>query len=356
MLAQLATNAGFLPIVVDCYADEDTRGLAFDWMQVTSLAIGDIHLAIEALSRTHALTHFIYGSGFEHAPDSLQYLQARFTVLGNSAALFARLQDKADFFNTLRALNIPFPKTIFHPPTNAEGWLIKPVQGVGGEGVFRADSASLERTDGVYWQRYQAGELYSVLFTGYEYWAAIVGFNRQWALNQPEQEFLFAGICSQAVLSERSRDLLRHWLRCLMQVYPLRGMGSLDFIVDQDACYLLEINPRIPASAQLYGHGILELHLQSCLGHASKLNAPEMPCAYQIMYAGQPLQIPYALQWPEWVFDRPMSGALIGKGQPVCSIIATHIEAANIENQLARQQQTLEFLLNTGFYTHAIPG
>lgn len=347
MLAQLLVDAGFEPVALDCFADEDTLDLSLDSIQLRSLALSDIQDAVESMQAKYALTHLIYGSGFESHVESLRYLETRFTVLGNSADLFVRFQDKSEFFQQLTALAIAYPETVFSPPANADGWLVKPMLGEGGRAVTRYASDKPVDVEQFYWQRYQAGAVYSVLFAADASRCLVLGFNRQFALDFAGEPFLFSGVISRAFVPNRIQALLTDALNKLMHVYSLRGLGSLDFIMHNQQCYVLEINARIPASAQLYGRSVFNRHWQACLGMLGEaVLAP--PAGYQIIYAENTLAMPDGLQWPKWVVDRPRGGAIIGKGQPVCSIIAAGNDADQVANQLRHQQIIIENFLKTG--------
>jgi predicted ATP-grasp superfamily ATP-dependent carboligase len=348
MLTQMAVNAGFLPIAVDCYADEDTRFLSLDVVKVASLAVADIHAAIDGVIKKYAVKYLLYGSGFETQLSSLDFLESRFIVLGNSLKLFRQFQDKADFFRNLKLLSINYPESVFSPPVAGGNWLIKPMQGHGGQDVAWFDGSQALICGDFYWQRYQAGEAFSVLFVACNDQVSVLGFNRQWGCSNHVQEFLFAGIKNHAAVSEKNQALLGNWLQALVEIYPMQGLGSLDFIVYHETCYLLEINARIPASAQLYGKSVLNLHLQACMGRLPDWGFSQVPAGYQIIYADRSVRIPAGLRWPHWVVDRPKAGVFIGKGQPICSIIASVNDADEVENQLQRQQKIIASLLNMG--------
>jgi len=128
----------------------------------------------------------------------------------------------------------------------------------------------------------------------------------------------------------------------------------LDFIHADGFNYVLEINPRPPASMQLYDADLLCRHIQACNGKLT----PNLPIqtrisAYQVIYAEHDLNIPKQFCWPEGVVDIPKAGALIRKGQPICSIIAHEKNPQLVFEQLAiRQQQLIENL--TGIKPHGI--
>lgn len=349
MPAQLAVNAGLRPVAIDCFADQDTRQIAVETWRVPSLALCDVRPVIEAIREKYGLTYLVYGSGFEHHVETLAYFEEHWLVLGNSAEVFRQLQDKSAFFAQMAVLAIQCPETVFFAPADGGDWLVKPMQGEGGATISHYDpNDDIGSPAKCYWQRYLKGQAMSVLFAACNGQARLLGFNRQWTTAiDAKHAFVFAGIRNRAELSQAHQQLLSDWLARLVLAYRLQGLGSLDFMLVDDRCYLLEINPRIPASAQLYGASIFSLHVQACLGELHDC-APTEPKGYQIVYARKALRIPYGLNWPEWAVDRPGAGSIIGKGGPICSIIAAGKTAEQVEDNLRRRQDFIETLLNTG--------
>jgi predicted ATP-grasp superfamily ATP-dependent carboligase len=333
LLAQAARQAGFIPLVVDLYADMDTRHLAKAWRQVASLRQTDIAPAVEYFLNHYPVTQAVYGSGFEAFPDSLHYLQHGLCLCGNTPDTFVAVNDKRYFFKVLDSLQIPYPASVFTAPNLGKHWLSKPLQGHGGVGIqpWQTDRDATE----CYWQQYQAGIAHSVLFLADGERVQIVGFNRQWTTDG----FVFAGIINQTALTAAQQQTLTDWLVNLVPLFKLKGLNSLDFIQDGEALWVLEINPRPPASMQLYASSLLALHVDNRL---SEKILPEPACrGYQIVYAPTDICIPNALQWPENCQDRPAPGAVCRKNQPICSIIAHQKTAQSVLEQLQYQQAAL---------------
>ncbi len=354
MLAGMLQQAGYCSLVVDCFADTDTS--AKHALRVNSLALADIRDAVEFMIRQYAVKHFVYGSGFETQAASLAYLESRLHNWGNSFEIFSRFLDKPTFFTHLHQLNIPHPQTVFSPPHDGSDWLIKPLQGSGGTDIGRFQPAQTVDSLKYYWQCYQSGGVYSVLFAANRRQIQCLGFNQQWTCQQHGHEFVFAGVVNQADLDSSIQTTIQAWLTRLIRLYPLQGLGSLDFIVQDGRCFFLEINPRIPASAQLYGAQAMQLHLVSCSGRSMEYVGTSVARGYQIVYLEQDILISKEWCWPSWVVDRPAGGVFIGKGLPVCSIIAGGKNANQVRHRLQRLKNIFETLLLTGLYPHAISG
>jgi methenyltetrahydromethanopterin cyclohydrolase len=347
MLVQMCVDSGCEVVAIDCFADSDTRQMAKQTYQVVSLDWDDISAAVAAVREIYGLTELIYGSGLEPYPETLSYLEKNWRIIGNSAAIFQRVQDKRDFFARLDSLSIRHPGVVFTKPDDSLDWLLKPWRGEGGLGIRRFNSVDF--ADG-YWQRYIEGRSMSVLFAASRDGVELISFNEQWTVtSNGGQSFLFAGIASHAEVSMSIQTEIAVCLGKLGDAYQLRGLNSMDFMLQDGTYYVLEINARISASAQLYGNSLLLKHLQACQNRlADSVELSKEPSAYQIIYAQKKVTIPERLAWPIWVVDRPNPGAIVATGAPICSIIATGKNSGQVLDNLHRQQRILANLLETG--------
>lgn len=348
MLVQMCIDSGCEAVAIDCFADSDTQQMAKQTYQVASLAWDDIKATVEAVRTGHGLTEMIYGSGLETYPETLRRLEKDWRIIGNSATIFERVQDKRDFFARLDSLSIPHPLIRFTKPEDSADWLLKPWRGEGGVGIRLGNGGA--DFEGGYWQRYIEGRSMSVLFVANIDGVALIGFNEQWTVTPDDKlSFLFAGIASHADVEESIKTDIVDCLSKLAENYQLRGLNSLDFMLQDGAYFVLEINARISASAQLYGKRLLLKHLQGCENYLDdSVQVSTEPTAYQIVFAQQNLTIADQLEWPAWVVDRPNPGAIVATGAPICSIIATGKNSGQVRETLHRQQRILANLLETG--------
>lgn len=349
MLAQAAKKLDYQVLVIDLFTDCDTQSYATEFIKLSSLAKDQLAMAWRVFSKKYPIHQAIYGSGLEYYPESLTFLTQHLQLLGNTPAVFTQLQNKVDFFAVLSALQIPFPTVSFKPPTPPENWLIKPQQGQGGLGVKHYRAQTVPAT-GDYWQRYQPGIAQSVLFLANTQHAQVIGFNTQWTTPLGnEQSFVFSGIINSSTLTPALMSLLHEILQKLVPAFELKGLNSMDFIQHGDAIYVLEINPRLPASMQLYDTPLLQQHIEACQG-----NLPSTPhqqtdfCGYQIVYAPQDGKIPKTMRWPKGCVDLPPTGVYYRKTQPICSMIARHNSPERVLWELKQRQQQLFNQLNLG--------
>jgi predicted ATP-grasp superfamily ATP-dependent carboligase len=127
-------------------------------------------------------------------------------------------------------------------------------------------------------------------------------------------------------------DALAAAVQRLMQVIPLVGLNSADFLVDGDEFRLLEINPRPGATLDVFEPAegsLFALHVAACEGELSG-TPPRFDgaCAAAIVYAERDIAAAPAMQWPDWTADRPHPGTAIKAGEPLCTVKAAAATAA----------------------------
>jgi uncharacterized protein len=342
MLAQAAHRAGFKPLAVDLFGDQDTRFYAEETQQIPSLAKEHLLPVIASFVKCYPVTYAVYGSGFEAHLDSLSSIDSQLTLLGNHPDVFAEVQNKPRFFALLEAFQIPFPEVSFRTQASDTEWLRKPMQGEGGIGIRKHRRGDLNQSS-AYWQKFQAGEPHSVLFLADGKRSQIIGFNKQWTVSLSDvDEFLFSGVINSTHLSLKQKSKIKGWLDLLVPKLSLKGLNTLDFIQYGPAIYVLEINPRPSASMQLYASDLLSRHIKACEGKLIDCKADQIGfTAYEIIYAQKEIPIPWGFQWPDDVLDIPKAGSIIGAGQPICSIIARGKEPDEVLRQLAIKQELI---------------
>lgn len=345
MLAQMAKNSGYDVVVIDCFSDTDTQILSLECIKVDSLALDSIKPAVCHLASQYKRSFAIVGSGFERYFSSLKYLHQKLKVLGNTPSVFSAVQNKPDFFSTLKQLKIPYPESYFQVPELKNGWLVKPMQGEGGLGIKKFKSLS-ETHANCYWQRFISGIPLSVLFIANGSGFKICGFHQQNIASISDNEFVFSGVISQPELDEEIKIQLNHWVSSLVKEFGLIGLNSIDFILDSDQCYVLEINPRPSASMQLYDSNLVTGHINSCLYQSLDIDINiETYSAYQIVFAETKVVIKKEIKWPKWVVDRPQAESIINTGMPICSIIARSRSKRQGLDQMLLKQQIVKKLI-----------
>lgn len=352
-LAASARRAGYLPLVVDGFGDQDTRTIAAglrvltaatkSGFRKTSLLAALDELVGEAATPPIGI---VLAAGFEDRPDLIGEIAARYTLLGCGAGTVRAAKDPAAFFPLLDELGILHPETRTTPPASGTGWLSKRIGGSGGGHI----AVCRERVRGVpgrYYQRHVEGIAISMLGVVSGRRVAFA-FSRQWTSAMPRRPFRYGGAAGaidiDADLEARMIDIALDVSRSL----SLIGLVSFDFIVAGDTPYLIEVNPRPGASLDVLddANGTLFLaHLAACDGHdptdilAERWQPRSSAAAYVYADSG-PLTLG-AVAWPDWTSDRPTAGSTIAAHQPIATV---HANADDLATALTTLRERLGVL------------
>lgn len=360
-LAQAAVQDGFGVIALDVFGDADTRRAALQWRSIGAPAAGggwriDDGLLLDALSElAHAdrAQGWIVGAGFEARPDLIEQGARCLPLIGNGAATLHRLRDARCFFDVLDAHGVAHPPVRFDWPQDASGWLLKDFAGSGGWQVQRAHGLpqhALSTTQHLQQERRDAvPTLATFIADGRR--ACVLGCNRQLVRSTPERPFVWCGVIGPVPVSVGVATQVQAALQALVPAFGLRGLGSLDFLAfdDDQRIEVIEINPRVPASAQLHaaaGGRLIEAHVQAC-EHAvlPAAVATITPRGIATVFAPRELRVSDSTaRWlatqPD-VHDIPGHATRFRADDPVCSISAGGNDAAAVQQQLVRRTQAL---------------
>jgi predicted ATP-grasp superfamily ATP-dependent carboligase len=307
VMVTMARQTGWTVVAIDVFGDVDTCDGAAEVYRVRSLSVFDLQPVVDQAIRNHGLTHCLYASGFEAHIDSLRYLSDRLVVLGNSPADLARVCESQAFFKALTGLSVAFPDTRFTAPKQGR-WLCKSAYSAGGMGISWFVPRQTPLLDSVYWQRPLDGDVVSATFIAHAEGVDVIGFNRQFSASLAGRPFVFAGLMSNIQQSSGLKQVVERDLRALVAHFDLRGLGSFDFIVQEDRYFALEINARISASSALYGHDLLRAHVAACSGCYDGCEIDEQPRACRVVFADRDMAVSNGLSWPDCVVDRPADG------------------------------------------------
>lgn len=348
-LAQSARAAGFRPIVLDAFADLDTREAALRWQRLPvrpdwRWRRGPLLAAAERLAP--APIPLVWGSGFEGAPDLLAELAHGRPLWGTSPAVVRALKEPLAFARTARELGLVHPPTRARPPSEAAGWLCKR-RGAAGGGHVRWATVARPEGRGWYWQRYVPGRPVSALVAGTGAAAVVLGFSEQWPV--PGRRFRFAGAAVPARCSGLARTRLGEAAMALARHYGIRGLASVDALVDGEQVTVLEVNPRPGASLDAYeqacGTSLFRLHREACAGRLPKAPATRVAAGSAIVMAPKAVRVPQGFAWPPWTADRTPGGTSLRGGAPVCTVLAKAGDVAAVRDRLTEREALILGLL-----------
>jgi predicted ATP-grasp superfamily ATP-dependent carboligase len=328
-------------VVLDCFADRDTAAVAHEAAVVAKP--GTMHLdramvirRANDLAPAAQCAGLVVGSGFERGGTFLSRLAAGRKLMGNPPGVIANVKDPRRLFPLLDRIGIPHPEVRLTPPATPVGWLAKRAGGAGGTHVGDAGEGGTGRD--LYFQRFEAGRVCSVLFLCDGTRASVVGFNEQWirqvGTNRP---FVYAGAIGGLALPEAVVRDIRVRLDGLVSATGLIGLAGLDFLSRDGEWLALEVNPRPTATLDLYDAdypgGLFHAHLQACAGKLPTGEVPRSAVRAQVIVpADEPWQLPEGFAFPPWCRDLPQEGHRFQPGEPICTV---HAEAADHDAAVA---------------------
>nr|WP_093568021.1 ATP-grasp domain-containing protein [Methylobacterium sp. 174MFSha1.1] len=357
-LAAAARRAGYRPFVADLFGDEDTRALAAGYRRVPGrLGAGPgargVEAALADLAAEAGARRFdprpglVLGSGFEGSPGLMRRLAGRYALLGATPDAVAALKDPGRFAALCGRLGIPHPEIALAPVPDPEAWLVKRRGASGGGHIRPALPGRLPA--GAYLQRRVAGRPRSLNALADGRAVTVLAVTEQWAAPGPGRPFRYAGAAGPAPLPATVREAAQRALAALVAATGLRGLVSADLLVDGEAWWLLEINPRPGATLDVLDRGkvpLFEAHLAAARGRLPEYRlALPGAAATEILYADREIPAVPALDWPAWTMDRPPAGSRIPAGAPVCTVLAEGADAAAARRAVAARAAALRALI-----------
>jgi predicted ATP-grasp superfamily ATP-dependent carboligase len=353
-LAVSARRGGFAAVVLDLFADADTRALGYPCRNVCrddALAFDASRLlaAADELAPAGRCAGVVLGAGFEGNTSLMARLAAGRPLLGNSPETVAAVKDPAGFFPLLDRLGVPHPQTRLAPPAEPEGWLAKRRGGAGGTHVVAASAAPAG--EGVYFQRLQPGRSLSVLFLADGRRALPVGWNEQWTAGRGTP-YLYGGGASGINIEAALQAGIAAALDRIVAASGLVGLNGLDFIACEGEWFAIELNARPTAALEYYDAdwpgGLLAAHLEACRGRLPDALPPAgFWRGHAVVYASRPVAVRPGMRLPAWCRDIPNPGTLIPAGGPVCTVHAEGADADGLRQLIASRRLEIESFLNS---------
>lgn len=324
MLAELAVADGYEVIALDHFGDVDLRAVA----RGSTAGSNDGLAALAADVEADAV---VYGAGFENRPDLVSRLAFGRELLGTAPERLADVRDPWAVGAAARAVGARFPETRAAGTSASGAWLRKPLRGGGGRGVRRWKGGALRSTEVL--QRDVPGLSCSAVAIGVGRGALVLGLTEQ--LHRP-RGFGWMGNVIPPRLPDLELAELDGQLRAVCDEvavrFGVRGAFSVDAIWDGRHAWVLEVNPRPPASLELFGPGCFEAHVRGARGLDVSAVSPVAGAHVKlVLYADRDVRAPDPSLWPEdLVRDIPRGGEEIKRGAPVCTLIATGVSVPDL--------------------------
>ena len=346
-LAESAITCGVRPYCVDMFHDADLQTTLCENghpqpIQINSFS--EIPAAIEHLPPEIPL---IWLGGLENDPETLRLIQNQRPMFGAAPECLNFFRSEIDLSSLVAGIECGVPNVLTQLSdvschTDPTEWLIKTQSSSGGLGVRHYETECSLQVD-EFLQRYVPGTPLSALYHRHDQTTQMVGACVQ-VTGEPTlggTGFKFCGCVGPIKLDDRLCSILNSVGRKIA-ARNLTGVFGADFIVSENGVWLIEVNPRITASHELYdflqeGPTVLQRHLASW-NHEVPFAAPAVDSpqilAKLIIYlkqnrvfldsdSRQLLEFRRTAasrsnpQW--WLADIPAPGELTA-GQPFCSV------------------------------------
>ena len=329
-LASSATTAGFTPLSIDVFGDDDTRAMSLATVKLDGglsdgLTLDKFAGAVEMLISAHNPIGLVYGAGFEHQPETIAAIAQSTRVFGNDAETLKRAKDPLALAQICEANGVRHPQVQFAPPDEPDLWLMKRRGGAGGAHIATAAGPSRALPD-CYYQFRVTGASVSALFLATEKKADIIGLSMQWTAPTPASPFRYGGAAGPVDIGPARAEEIARSIDIIASELDLVGLNSADFLVSADAVWLIEINPRPGATLDVFESNEVQLfarHIAACEGHLTHASAGFAFKAAEIVYAPCDIVGPEGQNWPDWMVDRPSPGTRIAIGDPLCTTLAS---------------------------------
>jgi uncharacterized protein len=329
-LASSASRAGFAPLSIDVFGDDDTRGMSLASVKLEGglsegLAPDKVTGAVETLVGAHDPIGLVYGAGFEHQPETIATIAERTRVFGNGADILKRAKDPLVLARVCEGNGVRHPQVVFAPPAEPELWLTKRRGGAGGAHIAMAEAGNRARPDS-YFQRRAGGKSISALFLASEKKVEIIGLSMQWTAPTPESRFRYGGAAGPVDIDPAQAKEITRSVAAIASELDLVGLNSADFLVSDNEVWLIEINPRPGATLDVFesnGTTLFARHIAACEGHLTHASASFAFKAAEIVYAPYDIVVGGGRDWPDWTVDRSPAGTRIAAGDPLCTVVGS---------------------------------
>jgi uncharacterized protein len=355
--AASAVRAGFRPLAADLFADEDLRQIA------TATRISPYPEGFADWLRAVEPPAWMYTGALENHPELVDQLAWIAPLWGNPGDVLARVRSPWELSKTLASAGLLFPEiraTHEGLPTNGR-WLAKTYRGASGSGVreWTGDTANLES---VVFQKRVAGTPCSAVFAAADGAARLHGVTRQ-LIGEPwlgAHGFQFAGSIGPWPIDDAVRETIMRIGSVLVEEFELVGLFGVDFMLNGDDVWTLEVNPRYTASVEIVerfsGVSAIAEHAAAFGAETTPVGAEYAPSRSTfgkgILYARREgvvsesfaqwsLDESARVPWPA-LADVSPAGTPIETGRPILTFFAEADDVADVEQLLRAKASELE--------------
>jgi predicted ATP-grasp superfamily ATP-dependent carboligase len=353
--AASAARAGLQVRAADLFADDDLRALC------PTVRVANYPREFEAVLRAAPTNGWMYTGAIENYPRLVERMSKVAPLWGNPCEVLRAVRNPMQVNAALRAAALPCPAVQRDDAgIPADGtWLCKPLRSAGGSGIEWRRAGSHRAKRGHYFQQFVPGLAMSALYVATHSAAVLLGVTRQivGGDGNGQNGFRYSGSIGPLDAPQRIADAFARIGDALAAQFDLRGLFGVDAIVNDGGVWPVEVNPRFPASAELYdwagGVSTVGLHVAACRG--DRLEAPPLPTTRlvygkAIVFADRTYTVGDGLEklagtriahdWP-LLADIPAKGSTIRTGEPIVTLFAAEQSEPRVLETLRAQTQSV---------------
>jgi uncharacterized protein len=358
-----ALRAGLRPWCADLFADRDLA----THCTVVKVPPRDYPHGFMELARQCKPGPWMYTGALENRRKLVGRISNTRPLWGNHGRALELCRSPQWFTSMLAREALPYAQLTSmskEPPTDRR-WLLKPLHGAAGAGItFRSPrEAAAAVNEKAYCQEYIEGEACSAVYVANGQEARFASATRQlvgeaWLHAGP---FQYCASIGPQPLNSGVRSVLEKIGTMLTRGCRLRGLFGVDFIIDGDKPYPIEINPRYPASVEVLeyatGWRALADHARVFDANAGEPMPPSPTARFAgkaILFARDTLVFPEDGPWlpglrhpasvhelPSFA-DIPHAGERIERGRPILTMFASAASVSACINSLRLTARDLD--------------
>ena len=220
-------------------------------------------------------------------------------------------------------------------------FILKPVKGSGGYDVNLLNNGiDIEFGDNEFiLQEYVSGISLSSSVLSSENETKTVTNTRLLTMNDfgVENSFIYVG--NILPLTEKSimgnvddianiNEKLKDTSESLIDKFSLIGSNGVDYILNENGLYVIEINPRLQGTFECaektFGINMLEAHIKACQGEVMEIPKAQCYTYKKIVYS--PARMKYRQMDLDNIYDLPHTGSITEKDEPLLTIIDSDVD------------------------------
>lgn len=215
-------------------------------------------------------------------------------------------------------------------------FILKPLQGSGGYDINLLDNeTSIQINDGEYiLQEYVNGISLSSSVLATESDAKTIVNTRLLTEHDfgIDDSFIYIGnilpLTSESIMSDvndidKINETMNETSKNLARKFNLIGSNGVDYILNENGLYVIEINPRLQGTFECVekslGINMLDAHIQACQGKLIEIPKPKYYSYKKIVYS--PTRMKYQKIDLDNIYDLPHIGSITEKSEPLLTII-----------------------------------